>query len=59
MSNDLQANLSLTLSKAASLVLFEWLATANAELSKPIPDSYSPSAKPLQLIAEHPQRVAL
>jgi Transposase domain (DUF772) len=50
---------SITLSKAAWLVLFEWLTTSNAEWSKANPDSYSPSAKPLQLTAEHPQRIAL
>ena len=59
MNNDLKENLSIQLSQAAWLVLFEWLMTSNAEWSKANPDSYSPSAKPLQLIAEHPQRVAL
>lgn len=59
MNNDLKENLSITLSKAAWLVLFEWLMTSNAEWSKANPDSHSPSAKPLQLTAEHPQRVAL
>ncbi|MBZ5722694.1 MAG: hypothetical protein LAO03_20330 [Acidobacteriia bacterium] len=59
MNNDLRANLSITLSKAAWLVLFELLATSNAEWSKANPDSYSASAKPLHLTAEHPERVAL
>ena len=59
MSDELKDNLSVTLSKAAWLVLFEWLLTSNAEWSKANPDSNIPSAKPLQLIAEHPQRVAL
>jgi hypothetical protein len=48
MDNDLKENLTLTLSKAAWLVFFELLATSNAEWSKANPDSYSPSAKPLQ-----------
>jgi hypothetical protein len=55
----LKENLSIQLSQAAWLVLFDWLMTANAEWSKAKPDSYSPSAKPLQLNAEHPERVAL
>jgi hypothetical protein len=59
MNNDLKENLSITLSKAAWLVLFEWLMTSNAEWSKANPDSHGPSAKPLHLTAEHPQRVAL
>jgi len=59
MNNDLTENLSIELSKAAWLVLFEWLVTSNAAWSKANPDSYSPSAKPLHLTAEHPQRVAL
>jgi hypothetical protein len=59
MNNDLKENLSIELSKAAWLVLFEWLVTSNAEWSKANPDSSSPSAKPLQLTADHPQRVAL
>jgi hypothetical protein len=33
--------------------------TSNAEWSTANPDSCSPSAKPLPLSAEHPQRVAL
>jgi hypothetical protein len=59
MNNDLKENLSITLSKAAWLVLFELVATSNAEWSKANPDSYSASAKPLQLTAEHSERVAL
>jgi hypothetical protein len=59
METDLKQNVSVTLSRAAWLVLFELLATSNAEWSKANPDSYSRSAKPLQLTAEHPQRVAL
>jgi len=59
MNNNLKENLSIQLSQAAWLVLFEWLLAANAEWSKANPDSHSPSAKPLQLTAEHPQRVAL
>jgi hypothetical protein len=59
MNNDLKENLSITLSKAAWLVLFEWLMTSNAEWSKANPDSHRLSPKPLQLTADHPQRVAL
>ncbi|PYV49343.1 MAG: hypothetical protein DMG92_11250 [Acidobacteria bacterium] len=59
MNSDLEENLSITLSKAAWLVLFELLATSNAEWNKTNPDSYSTSAKPLQLKADHPERVAL
>jgi hypothetical protein len=59
MNSDLKENLSITLSKAAWLVLFELLATSNAEWSKANPDSYSTSARPLQLKADHPERVAL
>jgi hypothetical protein len=59
MNNDLKENLSIELSNAAWLVLFELLWTSNAEGSKANPDSYSPSATPLQLTAEQPQRVAL
>jgi hypothetical protein len=59
MNNDLKENLSITLSKAAWLVLFELLATSNAEWSKANPDSYRTSSRPLQLTAEHPERVAL
>ena len=59
MNSDLKENLSITLSKAAWLVLFELLATSNAEWSKSNPDSYSTSARPLQLKADHSERVAL
>lgn len=59
MNNDLKENLSITLSNAAWLVLFELLWTSSAEWSKANPDSASPSAKPLHLAAEHSQRVAL
>jgi hypothetical protein len=59
MNNDLKENLSITLSKAAWIVLFELLAKSNAEWSNANPDSYSPLAKPLGLTAEHPERVAL
>ena len=59
MNNDLKENLSIQLSQAAWLVLFDWLMTSNAEWSKANPDSSSPSAKPMQLTAKHPQRVVL
>lgn len=59
MNNELTENLSIELSKGAWLVLFEPLVTSNAEWSKTNPDSSNPSAKPLQLTAEYPERVAL
>jgi hypothetical protein len=59
MNDDLKENLSIELSKAAWLALFQLLVTSSAEWSKANPDSYNPSAKPLQLTAEHPERVAL
>jgi hypothetical protein len=58
MTENLSSNVSIVLSKAAWLVLFDLIARSSSEWSKANPESYSPSAAPMLVSAEHPERVA-